>query len=162
MSLTCVFYSLCGVERTCWAVGSWRCRLSLNILSSIPAWSTTIYRFLCGLYAFPCARASEVNQETLITGIKGWCLRSRSNGDMWSAAPHVQHVLASFGKNNLVNEKIHASILMDRNDKINFTRVKASLSCLDMRNRIYKVLPNEIKRYSTEIRNKLNNLFTCQ
>ena len=65
-----------------------------------------------------------------------------------------QHVLASFGKNNLVNAAIHASILMDRNDKTLYhSRVMASPSCLDMRNRIYKVLPNQMKRYSNKIRN---------
>ena len=74
-----------------------------------------------------------------------------------------QHVLALFGKNNLVNEAIHVSILLDRNDKLSYySRVKALLSCLDMRNRIYKVHPNEIKRYSNEMRNKFNNLFSIQ
>ena len=74
-----------------------------------------------------------------------------------------QHIVALFGKNNLVNEAIHDSILMDRNDKTSYhSRVKALLSCLDMRNRIHKVLPNEIKRYSKEIRNKFNNLFSTQ
>ena len=72
-----------------------------------------------------------------------------------------QHVLALFGKNNLVSEAIHASILLDRNDKLSYySRVKALLSCLDMRNRIYKVHPNEIKRYSNEMRNKFNSLFS--
>ena len=66
-------------------------------------------------------------------------------------------------KNNLVNETIHASILMDRNDKTSYhSRVNALVSCLDMRNRIHKVLPNEIKRYSNEMRNKFNNLFSIQ
>ena len=36
-----------GVKRTCWTTGSWRSCLSLEIVSSIPAWSTIIYRFLC-------------------------------------------------------------------------------------------------------------------
>ena len=37
-----------GVKRTCWTTGSWRSCLSLEVVSSIPAWSTIIYRFLCG------------------------------------------------------------------------------------------------------------------
>ena len=74
-----------------------------------------------------------------------------------------QHVLALFGKNNLVSEAIHVSILLDRNDKLSYySRVKAVLSCLDMRNRIYKVHPNEIKRYSNEMSNKFNSLFSIQ
>ena len=70
-----------------------------------------------------------------------------------------QHVLASFGKNNLVN----ASILMDRNDKTSYySRVKALLPCFDMRIGTYRVLPYEMKRYSDEMRNKSNNLLSIQ
>ena len=36
------------MKRTCLATGSWRCCLSLEIVSSIPAGSTIIYRFLSG------------------------------------------------------------------------------------------------------------------
>ena len=44
-----------------------------------------------------------------------------------------QHILAWDGKNNIVNEAIHASVLMDLNDKISYySRVKALLSCLDV------------------------------
>ena len=74
-----------------------------------------------------------------------------------------QLILTPFRKNNLVNKAIHASILMDRNDKTwYYSRVKALLQCLDMRNQISKVFPNEIKRYSNEMKNKLNNLFSIQ
>ena len=63
-----------------------------------------------------------------------------------------QHIVASLGRDNLVKEAMHASILMDRNDNISYySRVKALLSCLDMKNRIYQVLPSEIKIYSNEI-----------
>ena len=44
-----------GVKRTCWTTGSWRSCLSLEVVSSIPAWSTIIYRFLCGfIYVSLC------------------------------------------------------------------------------------------------------------
>ena len=44
-----------------------------------------------------------------------------------------QHILAPVGKNNIVNEAIHDSVLIDRNDKISYySRVKAWLSCLDV------------------------------
>ena len=36
-----------GMKRTCGTTGSWWCCLSLEIVSSIPAGSTIIYRFLC-------------------------------------------------------------------------------------------------------------------
>ena len=32
-------------------------------MSSIPTGSTIIYQFCCGLYAFPCTRASKLNQQ---------------------------------------------------------------------------------------------------
>ena len=44
----CVFpHNFSGMKWTCWATGSWRCCLSLEVVSSIPAVSTIIYRFLC-------------------------------------------------------------------------------------------------------------------
>ena len=46
---SCVFWrDFSGVKRTCWTTGSWRSCLSLEVVSSIPAGSTIIYRFLCG------------------------------------------------------------------------------------------------------------------
>ena len=52
----CVFWrDFSGVKRTCWTTGSWRSCLSLEVVSSIPAWSTIIYRFLCGFICVsPC------------------------------------------------------------------------------------------------------------
>ena len=48
----CVYWhSLCGVNQTCWTIGSWRCCLCLNFVSSITAGSATICRLLCGLKA---------------------------------------------------------------------------------------------------------------
>ena len=41
-------HNFSGMKQTCWTTGSWRCCLSLEIVSSIPARSTIIYRFLCG------------------------------------------------------------------------------------------------------------------
>ena len=37
--------------------------LSLNVVISIPEWSTTIYRFFCGLYAFPVPEHQNENQQ---------------------------------------------------------------------------------------------------
>ena len=37
------------MQWTCWTTGSWRCCLSLEVVISIPAGSTIIYRFLCRL-----------------------------------------------------------------------------------------------------------------
>ena len=46
---TVYWHGLCGVNRTCWTIGSWRCCLCLNFVNSIPAGSATIWRLLCGL-----------------------------------------------------------------------------------------------------------------
>ena len=43
-----LWHNLSGMKRTWWTTGSWRSCLSLEVVSSIPAWSTIIYRFLCG------------------------------------------------------------------------------------------------------------------
>ena len=93
----CVFlHNFCGMKRTCWPTGSSRCCLSLEVPSSIPAWSTVIHRFLCswldwiclttthvlqdilavlgsfvGLYAFPSARASQL--KYCIGFFLPWC-----------------------------------------------------------------------------------------
>ena len=45
---SCVFLrNFSGVKHSCWSTGSWRKCLSLEVVSSIPAGSTIIYRFLC-------------------------------------------------------------------------------------------------------------------
>ena len=68
---SCVFLrDFSGVKRTCWTIGSWRSCPSLEVVGSIPAGSTIIYRFLCGLIC-PCARASKLNQEICISPAPG-------------------------------------------------------------------------------------------
>ena len=44
----CFLHNFSGMKRTCWTTGSWRSCLSMEVVSSIPAGSTIIYRFLCG------------------------------------------------------------------------------------------------------------------
>ena len=39
--------------------------LSLNVVSSIPAWSTAISRFLCGLYAFPMFQSMGIKTTNI-------------------------------------------------------------------------------------------------
>ena len=56
--------SLFGVERACWTTGTWRCCLSLHVVSSIPIWCTTIFQLLCGLYECSLTRASRLKQQT--------------------------------------------------------------------------------------------------
>ena len=54
-------------------------------------------------------------------------------------------------------------ILVDRLDKTSYySREKALLPCLDIKNRIYIVSPNEIKKIFLKMRNKFNNLFSIQ
>ena len=48
-------------------LGCCQCCLSLEVTSSIPAKSTIIYWFLCGLYALSGVRASKLNQQICIS-----------------------------------------------------------------------------------------------
>ena len=58
---SCVFWrDFSGVKRTCWTTGSWRSCLSLEVVSSIPAWSTIIYRFLCGLICVSLCQSIKI------------------------------------------------------------------------------------------------------
>ena len=41
------WHNVSGMKRTCWATGSWRCCLSLEVMSSISTGSTIICRILC-------------------------------------------------------------------------------------------------------------------
>ena len=62
--LTCVlWHSFCGVKWPYWTTGCWRWCFSLEVVSLIPTWSMIISQFPCGLYAFPCAGASKLNQH---------------------------------------------------------------------------------------------------
>ena len=51
-----------GVKRTCWTTGSWRSCLSLEVVSSIPAWSTIIYRFLCGFICVSLCQSIKIKK----------------------------------------------------------------------------------------------------
>ena len=89
---SCVFWrEYNGVKRTCWTTGSWRSCLSLEVVSSIPAWSTIIYRFLCGficvflcqsikikptIYISPAPRRSSKLTHTGV-GIDTMCIPDR-------------------------------------------------------------------------------------
>ena len=58
---SCVFWrDFSGVKRTCWTTGSWRSCLSLEVVSSIPAGSTIIYRFLCGFICVSLCQSIKI------------------------------------------------------------------------------------------------------
>ena len=54
-----------GVKRTCWSTGSWRSCLSLEVVSSIPAWSTIIYRFLCGFICVSLCQSIKIKPTNM-------------------------------------------------------------------------------------------------
>ena len=61
-----------GVKRTCWTTGSWRSCLSLEVVSSIPAVSTIIYRFLCGFICVSLCQSIKIkNQQICISPAPG-------------------------------------------------------------------------------------------
>ena len=81
MSLELRFFDAISVAwsvHVCWTTGSWRSCLSLEVVSSIPAGSTIIYRFLCG---FTCVSLCE-SIKIKPTNIWLWVdiLRLRQNG----------------------------------------------------------------------------------
>ena len=63
---SCVFRrDFSGVKRTCWTTGSWRSCLSLEVVSSIPAWSTMIYRFLCGFICVSLCQSIKIKPTNM-------------------------------------------------------------------------------------------------
>ena len=63
---SCVFWrDFSGVKRTCWTTGSWRSCLSLEVVSSIPAWSTIIYRFLCGFICVSLCQSIKIKPTNI-------------------------------------------------------------------------------------------------
>ena len=54
-----------GVKRTCWTTGSWRSCLSLEVVSSIPAGSTIIYRFLCGFICVSLCQSIKIKPTNI-------------------------------------------------------------------------------------------------
>ena len=63
---SCVFWrDFRGVKRTCWTTGSWRSCLSLEVVSSIPAWSTIIYRFLCGFICVSLCQSIKIKPTNM-------------------------------------------------------------------------------------------------
>ena len=77
----CVFRNnFSGMKRTCWTTGSWRGCLSLDVVSSIPTESTISHRYFLGLYAFPCARASKLNEQICISPAPGHSSNSTHTG----------------------------------------------------------------------------------
>ena len=66
MSLELRFWrDFSGVKRTCWTTGSWRCCLSLEVVSSIPAGSTIIYRFLCGFICVSLCQSIKIKPTNM-------------------------------------------------------------------------------------------------
>ena len=63
---SCVFRrDFSGVKRTCWTTGSWRSCLSLEVVSSIPAGSTIIYRFLCGFICVSLCQSIKIKPTNM-------------------------------------------------------------------------------------------------
>ena len=58
-------WNFSGVKRTCWTTGSWRSCLSLEVVSSIPAGSTIIYRFLCGFICVSLRQSIKIKPTNM-------------------------------------------------------------------------------------------------
>ena len=61
-------HNFIGMTRTCWTTGSWRrclSRLSLEVVSSIPAGSTIIYLFLCGFICVSLCQSIKIEPTNM-------------------------------------------------------------------------------------------------
>ena len=58
-------HNFSGVKRSCWTTGSWRSCLSLEVVSSIPAGSTIIYRFLCGFICVSLCQSIKIKPTNM-------------------------------------------------------------------------------------------------
>ena len=61
----CFLHNFSGMKRTCWTTGSWRCCLSLEVVSSIPAGSTIIYWFLCGFICVSLCQSINIKPTNM-------------------------------------------------------------------------------------------------
>ena len=62
----CFWHNLSGMKRTCWTTGSWRSCLGLEVVNSIPAGFTIIYRFLCGFICVSLCQSSKIKPNKYI------------------------------------------------------------------------------------------------
>ena len=67
MSLELWFFlhNFSGVKRSCWTTSSWWSCLSLEVVSSIPAGSTIIYRFLCGFMCVSLCQSIKIKSTNI-------------------------------------------------------------------------------------------------
>ena len=105
---SCVFWrDFSGVKRTCWTTGSWRSCLSPEVVSSIPAGSTIIYRFLCGFICVSLCQSIKIKPTNIYFSsfnAKSW-LNDIEDIGVGQRSLHVAHTLmlviicAQYGKN---------------------------------------------------------------
>ena len=63
---SCVFWrNFSNVKRTCWTTGSWRSRLSLEVMSPIPVESTIIYWFICGFIYLSLCQSIKIKPTNI-------------------------------------------------------------------------------------------------
>ena len=64
---SCVFLrNFSGMKRTCWTTDSWLSCLSLEVVSSIPAGSMIIYRFLCGFICVSLYQSIKIKPTNML------------------------------------------------------------------------------------------------
>ena len=63
----CVFrHNFSGMKWRCWTTGSWRCCLSQEVVRSMPAGSTIIYRFLCGFICVSLCQSIKIKPTNVV------------------------------------------------------------------------------------------------
>ena len=58
-------HNFSSIKRTCWTAGSWRSCLSLEVVSSIPAGSTILYRFPCGFICVSLCQSIKIKPTNM-------------------------------------------------------------------------------------------------
>ena len=60
------------MKRMCWTTGIWRSCLSLEVMSSIPAGTTIIYRFLCGFICISLCQSIKIKPTNIYNVLPQW------------------------------------------------------------------------------------------
>ena len=93
------FHNFSGVKRSCWTTGSWRSCLSLEVVSSIPAGSTIIYRFLWGFICVSLYQSIKIKPTNIY--IFDICERQLN------LITHSQETYVVIGGNHWISETYH-------------------------------------------------------
>ena len=86
----CLQHNFSGMKRTCCTTGSWQCCLSLEVMSSIPAGSTIIYRFLCGFICISLCQSIKIKPTS---EYEPYLMQSTGVQSLWMSSDHLTEMI---------------------------------------------------------------------